>query len=65
MQVSEERLLILIDNAITDAKGRSNGNKYENGVRNGYVKALDQVRFAMTERDDQGGTAHLEVGVSR
>ncbi len=63
MQVSEEKLLTLIDNAIADAKARANGNKFHQGKCHGYAKALEQVQFAMTEKED--GARHLKIGVSR
>ena len=63
MQCTEEHLLNLIDDAVTDAKSKSNGNKFRQGETHGYVKALEQVRFSMTVKTDEGGTAHLEKGV--
>ncbi len=63
MQISETKLLSLIDGSIDGAKAKSNGNKFHQGMCHGYVKALQQVRFAIMEPADQGGTAHLEIGV--
>ena len=63
MQITEEHLLGLIDRAIDDTKAKSNGNKFHQGKCHGYVKALEQVHFAMTVSADDGGTDHLEKGV--
>lgn len=64
MEISEAKLLALIDQAIENTKAQSDGNKFHQGKCHGYVKALQQVRFAITEQVDQGGLAHLEAGVS-
>jgi hypothetical protein len=63
MQITEDHLLGLIEKAIDDAKTQSNGNKFHQGVRHGYVKALEQVQHAIVDKENC--TAHLEVGVMR
>lgn len=63
MRITEEHLLKLIDQAINDTKAKSNGNKFHQGKCHGYVKALEQVKFAMTVPENDGGTDHLEKGI--